>query len=540
MGFPSWKYNATTAGIVYLHLTLWGSLITFTLAIYTFALGASDEVLVPCAILMILAVSILMSLVIVPTNWIQCTAALAYVVFHQHNARKQRLLSRSDSRNSAVKRPVCIAARLSIALAMLWLISSGWNMIIAARQPVCLDRGPMLRLWQVKSTCKVQRAGTAFSIINLLTTCALFIHIVTTRDLFEVHLLGKVKDQPIMVTPYRFSAAFRISGEKPPSLAHKKSASSDSTFREKPLPKTPTMESRPRTPTVDLVGLGIWTTMKTPVSLPMIDQAPPLSPSRPVLAHGSPGSASVYNRTSSIYQHGQRNSSITTLPGFTPMKEIRRPAPACDGDSAWRALHLPASQFCHISGASPNLRPNSEHGLATIKTISISPLLDLSASHSPSIRSGSAYPYARRHSRNKSAPYAPIPPPSQPTEQSPRSSSTSSHRKRGHIRCTSDPNEMISAHLAAEMSLAMRLDQTLHEVSQKLEAQKSQNTNGSSQVTTASSASENWKNGTETDLSERTASSGVLRKGRSNVDLTSSLYARMEWDMLMGKEVNLV
>jgi hypothetical protein len=26
----------------------------------------------------------------------------------------------------------------------------------------------------------------------------------------------------------------------------------------------------------------------------------------------------------------------------------------------------------------------------------------------------------------------------------------------------------------------------------------------------------------------------------NNVDLTSSLYARMEWDMLMGKEVNVL
>jgi hypothetical protein len=168
MGVPSWKYNASTAGIVYLHLMLWGSLITFTLAIYMFARGASDQVLVPCSVLLVLSVSKAL-----PTNLtvidklLQSSAALAYTLFHQHSARKQRLEPRSYKRESSARAPASIAIRLLIAVVMFWLISSGWNMIIAARQLICLRRGPMLKLWQIEGTCVAQRAGTAFSMTNL-------------------------------------------------------------------------------------------------------------------------------------------------------------------------------------------------------------------------------------------------------------------------------------------------------------------------------------------------------------------------------------
>lgn len=60
MGYESWNYNASLAGIVYLHLSLWGALITTSLSIYTFSLGASDPILVPCGVLLILAVRMLL------------------------------------------------------------------------------------------------------------------------------------------------------------------------------------------------------------------------------------------------------------------------------------------------------------------------------------------------------------------------------------------------------------------------------------------------------------------------------------------------
>jgi hypothetical protein len=109
---------------------------------------------------------------------------------------------------------------------------------------------------------------------------------------------------------------------------------------------------------------------------------------------------------------------------------------------------------------------------------------------------------------------------------------------------------MISAHLAAEMDLAMRLDQKLEEVSTKLEAQRFQDKDGSassqndatiiSSARTVSGICENGKSSAETEYGMHTASKDVPKKARSSVDLNSSLYAKLEWDMLMGKEVNVL
>ena len=170
MGFPRWKYNPSTAGIAYLHLTLWSSLITLVLAIHILAQGSSDSTLVPCAVLLLLGVS-LSSIERQPYSYNdQSTASFAYILFHEYHAHKRIRLVQTKEAFSTIRRPVYLATRLSIILAMLWLLSSGWNMIIAARQPICLESGPLataLNLWQVGGTCKAQRAGAAFSIINL-------------------------------------------------------------------------------------------------------------------------------------------------------------------------------------------------------------------------------------------------------------------------------------------------------------------------------------------------------------------------------------
>lgn len=86
---------------------------------------------------------------------------------------------------------------------------------------------------------------------------------------------------------------------------------------------------------------------------------------------------------------------------------------------------------------------------------------------------------------------------------------------------------MLSAHLAAEMDLATRLDRKLMEVGQRLEAQKSSESGGSSSQAGAGK-SEIGRSEEGTEISMRTAESGGM-DGRA--------FAKMEWDVLMGKEV---
>jgi hypothetical protein len=88
---------------------------------------------------------------------------------------------------------------------------------------------------------------------------------------------------------------------------------------------------------------------------------------------------------------------------------------------------------------------------------------------------------------------------------------------------------MISAHLAAEMDLASRLDRKLQEVSAKLEAQKSSETSASaSQGAGMSESGKSSESAAETELSVVKLNGGE-----------GKLFAKMEWDVLMGKEVIL-
>lgn len=109
------------------------------------------------------------------------------------------------------------------------------------------------------------------------------------------------------------------------------------------------------------------------------------------------------------------------------------------------------------------------------------------------------------------------------------------------MRCTSDPNEMISAHLDAEMNLATRLDLKLREVSLKLEKQRfmekrSEGSTSESSANAGKSESAASRSDTaETEMSLHTARSGNVDEEKEGFD--GRAFARMEWDVLMGKEV---
>lgn len=66
-----------------------------------------------------------------------------------------------------VKRPAYVLTRMTIFLIMAWLITTGWNLIVAARQPVCLPGGILAAYWQAGGACIAQRLGAAIAVILL-------------------------------------------------------------------------------------------------------------------------------------------------------------------------------------------------------------------------------------------------------------------------------------------------------------------------------------------------------------------------------------
>ncbi|KIW07061.1 uncharacterized protein PV09_01952 [Verruconis gallopava] len=515
MFLSRWKYNASTAGFVYIHLALWGSLTTLVLALYLFAVGASDEVLVPCAILLIIATS----------------ASFAYIAFYEYHARKRTIMVRTEEVYSAARKPVYIASRLSIALAMLWLLSSGWNMIIAARQPICKSGQPTLRLWQREGTCIAQRAGAAFSILNLLIACALFAHMLSTRDPYGTHLLGKARDRPNTVTPYKFSATFRLSKGKQ-GLVLKRRNSNESKLAAKPLPKTPN-STRPSTPaveTVDPISLQILTAVNLAVS-PPTTRSTLRSELQPAPNHTPKKPSNLRHSNTSTDQRRDPSKDVGTSQETIAQKEIAQPLPATTISRipAKQPLSLPTSRFRPSSKAPLSSHPYQSQVQSRITKIEpASQRLDLKASQKPLIPSEPAHTYSRNHSRNKSAPFPPTVPPK--AWASPGPAVAPSH-KRGHVRCTSDPNQMISAHLAAEMDRAMRLEFKLKELSQKVEPQWIDDAN----VDRHSSSSARRAS----DSGDRRGTTMDLKSYKNDLE-KERLYAKIEWNMLMGKEVSIL
>lgn len=97
----------------------------------------------------------------------QSLVTVAYIVLHTIFSLKQRIWKHQRRHPSIVKKTLYVAIRFAVTLCILWLLTSGWNMIIVARQPVCLPKGPGLRGWEAGTTCRVGRAGVAFAIIAL-------------------------------------------------------------------------------------------------------------------------------------------------------------------------------------------------------------------------------------------------------------------------------------------------------------------------------------------------------------------------------------
>ncbi|KAI5375903.1 hypothetical protein J4E82_005381 [Alternaria postmessia] len=107
---------------------------------------------------------------------------IAYTFIHTVFSLKQKTWEQQQRHTSAVKKTSYVAIRLVISLCVLWLLTTGWNMIIVARRPVCLHEAPGLEGWEFGSTCLGSRIGIAFAAISLVTSCVLFGVCIDTQE----------------------------------------------------------------------------------------------------------------------------------------------------------------------------------------------------------------------------------------------------------------------------------------------------------------------------------------------------------------------
>jgi hypothetical protein len=152
---------------VLLHVLFWSSLTTFVASLYLIAADTGDDTNTPSEILTIASVSTAIIATVQTTYHWQAFVSLAYILFHTIFSLKQRIWKRQRRDLFLVKKTSYVAVRFAVTLCILWLLTSGWNLIIFARRPVCLPAGASLEGWEAGTTCVVGRIGTAISMIAL-------------------------------------------------------------------------------------------------------------------------------------------------------------------------------------------------------------------------------------------------------------------------------------------------------------------------------------------------------------------------------------
>jgi hypothetical protein len=104
---------------------------------------------------------------ITSANVWQSLLSMIFLAFYNLTARRRILGFFDDEPISRTQRPTWIATRLLVGVCILWLITSGANLVVASRQPICFPVGYVLAYWQFGGICIAQRIGTAISILVL-------------------------------------------------------------------------------------------------------------------------------------------------------------------------------------------------------------------------------------------------------------------------------------------------------------------------------------------------------------------------------------
>ncbi|KAF1951616.1 hypothetical protein CC80DRAFT_480898 [Byssothecium circinans] len=347
---------------ILLNVLLWSSLVCFTASLYQVASDISDTSSIPSEVLILTS----------------SLTTIAYIILHTIFSLKQRIW-KHQGRHPSIKKTSYIAVRFAVTLCILWLLTSGWNMITVARQPVCLSEAPGLQGWEAGSTCRVSRVGIAFSIVALMASCTLFWMLSVVRRPFEAHLLNHDFHSPSKpnLTP---AVSRRPSPSRTASIISEKyrgrhvsasmRRSTQSIFSDTDIE---TLELDSGSPPATLhapspirsIGLGIFTSNAQP---------PPVPP-----GFASHSRASSQAELPPIFYPSASNHHLPPPPrmsalippsGFVPLS-----VPAQFSASAWQAVHPPAP--------SP-----------------LGPAPSRSHPHLPGTNSGNTFSYRSRYSRS--------------------------------------------------------------------------------------------------------------------------------------------
>ncbi|KAF2733379.1 hypothetical protein EJ04DRAFT_273561 [Polyplosphaeria fusca] len=360
------RRKLTLVGItICLNVLLWSSVATLVTTVYLIASDPSDTTNIASEVLTLTS----------------ALTSISYIFLHTIFSLKQRIWKHQRRHPSILKKTSYVAIRLAVSLCVLWLLSSGWNMIIVARRPRCLPAAPDRAGWEAGTTCTVGRFGMAMAMIALLASCSLFGMLSVVRRPFEAHLLKHGYRVHVPQNPAP-AVSRRPSPTRSASYASEKYQGrvSASTHR-----STPSNHSNTDVDTLDLnnsppgstilapspirtIGMGIFTSHAQPPPLPAA-YIPPRTSSRSTSRDMSPP---IFHPSTSN-QHlppPPRMSSLITPSGFVPLS-----VPAQYSASAWRAVHPP---------------PTSPLGCSASR----------SHTHLPSASQGQNFSYRNRYSRS--------------------------------------------------------------------------------------------------------------------------------------------
>lgn len=259
---------------VLLNTLLWSSLVCLGSSIYQVASDSHDVTNIAPVVL----------------TSISALATILYTMVHTIFSFKQRKWSHDERHASAIKKTDYVAVRMVVALCAFWLVTSGWNMIIVARRPVCLQPALGLQAWEYGPRCYVGRIGIAFATVALVASCGLFGVLATVRRPFEAHLFNHGFQQPQHPIP-ALRGTRKSSYTRRPSYTSEKYAlghqRSNSSFRTAETNasgtevdtldwnfRLPMSSSRAPSP-VESLGLGIFTSNSIPPPIPSAYATPP-------------------------------------------------------------------------------------------------------------------------------------------------------------------------------------------------------------------------------------------------------------------------
>ncbi|KAF2021138.1 hypothetical protein BU24DRAFT_446225 [Aaosphaeria arxii CBS 175.79] len=309
------RRQLTLIGVtVCLNILLWSSIFVLITSFYVIASDPTDTTNIPTHVLTLLS----------------SVGSIGYVVLHTVFSLKQRIWRHQKRHPSITKMTSYVAVRVAVSITILWLLTSGWNMITVARQPICLPARPGLEGWEAGGTCVVSRVAFAVTFIALRP--------------FEAHVF---KSAYLQSTEYDSSPALgrRSSASRStsfgsgrygynhiPASIHRSSPSNVSNADVETLDlnsSTPPPSMIHAPAPIRSIGLGIFTSQAQPPPLPAAyvpsRKASPFENEPPIF------------QPSASYHHLPQPPRMTTLvtpSGFVPLSvPMQYPA------SAWRAVH---------------------------------------------------------------------------------------------------------------------------------------------------------------------------------------------------------